>query len=781
MPGSPPAEPVTIEGRSAVRLPCPFAGPPIPRASWDTDLRADLSNAEGLAIVLRSGDLSPVAGISVYLKSGAGWYHLACPPPMPGRWTTVVLGLEEAGVEGKPAGWDQIEGVRISILRAGNTDTEFHISSLHAVGMSALNAKIAVVRADSARDSPEFRSATDLAAEAVRMLRASGIPCTAVSDAELTAGRLSGVRLVVLPYCPTMPPAAEAALASWVAGGGKVLAFYSVPAALHEALGVTGGDYIRAERRDMFSAIRVHPGSLPGAPDLLRQSSHNIRAFDERPPVSRRLADWLDSEGRPTGYAALIGSDRGLVMTHVLMPRDQAEGARFLGAAVGWLLPEVWAGRVERTLQREADEAGAVDISTAVTAVWRASSSSPRARSFARDAAAALAAVRRLSASGRHVEALGQAEEVRRGLERAHCAAQTPTPLKFRAFWCHDAYGVRGRTWDEAVRRLKDNGFTAVVPNMLWGGVAYHPSGVLPVAADVAVRGDAIAECLAACRRHGIEMHVWKVNWNLGPATPREFVERLRSEGRLQAGSDGSERLWLCPSHPDNRRLEVESMLEVARKYPVDGLHFDYIRYPDADHCFCAGCRERFEAAVGERVHNWPADVRRAGLLRDRWNDWRRGNISQVVRAVAEEARRIRPGIRISAAVFRHWAVDRDLVAQDWKVWCDEGWMDFVCPMNYTDSTAMFDAMVGRQVGWAGRVPLVPGIGVSASSSRFGARRAIEQIRVAERRGAAGFIVFNYGEVEYRDLLPLLGLGVTRPAGPRARLSAGGTNATIAP
>ena len=35
------------------------------------------------------------------------------------------------------------------------------------------------------------------------------------------------------------------------------------------------------------------------------------------------------------------------------------------------------------------------------------------------------------------------------------------------------------------------------------------------------------------------------------------------------------------PLHPQNFQLELDSMLEVARKYPVDGLHFDYIRYPD--------------------------------------------------------------------------------------------------------------------------------------------------------------------------------------------------------
>ncbi|GAH52104.1 unnamed protein product, partial [marine sediment metagenome] len=76
----------------------------------------------------------------------------------------------------------------------------------------------------------------------------------------------------------------------------------------------------------------------------------------------------------------------------------------------------------------------------------------------------------------------------------------------------------------------------------------------------------------------------------------KEFKVRMKAQGRTQVNYNGSSNdRWLCPSHPDNRKLEIESMLEVARKYDVDGLHFDYIRYPGKEGCFCKGCRLRFE------------------------------------------------------------------------------------------------------------------------------------------------------------------------------------------
>jgi len=333
-----------------------------------------------------------------------------------------------------------------------------------------------------------------------------------------------------------------------------------------------------------------------------------------------------------------------------------------------------------------------------------------------------------------------------------------------RAIWCHDAFGVEGMKWEEAVRRLANNGFTAILPNMLWGGAAFYDSKVLPAAEKLAGRGDQIAECLAACKKHGIQMHVWKVNWNLGSQAPAEFVAKMRREGRLQAGARGEEELWLCPSNPDNQKLEIDSLVEVARNYDVDGIHFDYIRYPDADHCFCGGCRKRFAQASGLAIKDWPADVLRPGPAHERWLDWRRDNITAVVKAVSERAREIKPKIRLSAAVFSNWAADRDSVGQDWKLWCEKGYLDFVCPMDYTPSNANFEALVARQVGWAGKTPCYPGIGFSASSSHFGADRAIAQINITRRHRTGGFVIFNYGEPESRELLPMLGLGATKPA-----------------
>ena len=87
--------------------------------------------------------------------------------------------------------------------------------------------------------------------------------------------------------------------------------------------------------------------------------------------------------------------------------------------------------------------------------------------------------------------------------------------------------------------------------------------------------------------------------------------------------------------------------------------------------------------------------------------------------------------------------------------------------MDYTPNNARPEAMVAQQVEWAGKVPCYPGLGVSASDSRFGPDRAIEQINITRQYGTHGFLIFNYGVKESRDILPKLGMGITaRQASP---------------
>ncbi len=763
MGGSAAASVALLEGRKVLRLPCNFAGTRTERASWDQQLKLDLASSRGIQFNVLCRDASPVSYFSIYFQSGEGWYHGVFFPESATGWNVISIDKTEMTTEGKPAGWGQIKAIRISAWRGMDKDTEFYLSDIRKTGVLGGDAVVAILRGDSAsRQSPdEARNVEQFTQTVAQNLYALGIGCAIISDRDATPDDLKQAKLIILPYNPSVPDRVADELARCVSAGAKLLVFYAVPERLRPILNLEGGTHTQAAYPGQFAAIHFAEDALMGAPPVVGQQSWNINAFRPVAGASRVFAEWFDDHGKPTGYPAILGSTNGLVMTHVMLSDDAARKRRMLLAMMGYLVPEVCREAADAEAARIVDFGGFKNYDEAVDYIKASSHDDDRIAKALSLAGSLRESSIKLASEQKFFEAMDQSEAASQQLKDAFCMAQRPLPGEFRAFWCHSAFGVQGINWDEAIRRLAENGFTAILPNMLWGGAAFYASKVLPVAPQVASRGDQIAQCLAACRKHGIQIHVWKVNWNLGQAAPKEFVDKLRSEGRLQASSSGKEERWLCPSHPDNQALEIASMVEVARDYDVDGIHFDYIRYPDGDHCFCARCKERFQRSTGLKVQSWPKDVLADGPVRQAWLDWRRGNITAVVKAVSERARAIRPGVKISAAVFSNWAADRDGVGQDWKLWCEKHYVDFVCPMDYTPSNGSFENMVAKQMKWANGTPCYPGIGVSASSSHFGVDRVIDQINITRRHNTGGFVIFNYGAAESKDLLPKLGLGIT--------------------
>ncbi|MFW6163600.1 MAG: glycoside hydrolase family 10 protein, partial [Planctomycetota bacterium] len=734
------------------------------RASWDREVRLDLTACRGLRFDFYCPDVAPISHFSFYLHSGDGWYAASFGQRAPRGWSHVVIDKTETRIEGSPGGWGRVDTLRVSAWRGRDVDTEFYIANL---ALEGADAPIAVVRGESVASvsADEAKSVATFSKGMADALDRLGLPYAVISDLDVTPERLEGKQVAILPHNPRMPDEVAEALATFIERGGKLLAFYTLHGRLAELLGVADRSHLRQSYPGHFASIRPVGEGLYGMPKAVGQRSWNIRRTSAVEGTSRVAAVWFNDKGESTGEPAILVSDRGVFMTHVLLGDDPASKQRLLLAMLGHLEPGLWERAVAATLER-AGRFGPFDgFQDALAKLRGRGPAEPRVAQALEQAQASHALARKLLDGGEFPRALSAATEAHEALVLAFCRAQTPRADEHRAFWCHSAFGVQGMTWDEAVQTLAENGFTAVLPNMLWGGTAYYDGDVLPVAPEVAERGDQIAQCVAACRKHGVECHVWKVNWNMSHRAPKPFAERMRREGRIQVGFDGTPNpRWLCPSHPENQKLEIESMVEVATKYDVDGVHFDYIRYPGPSYCFCDGCRERFEAAIGRKVGRWPADCRHDPETETQWLDWRRGHITKVVAAVAQRVRKAKPKVEISAAVFRNWPIDRDKVGQDWKLWCDRGYLDFVCPMDYTPNNVTFEQMVRRQLQWSGEVPCYPGIGLSVWGSPRDVVKLIEQIQIARRLGTGGFTVFNYGVPEATRVLPLCGEGITRRA-----------------
>lgn len=610
--------------------------PSVQRVAIDRKVDWNLENWNRFEVDVQVENVNAFTESSLYFRSGEGWY--SCSGFTPEKEGTIVFEKNDFRSEGKPAGWNQIDCVRLSCWKGGNVDGAITFRNFRSVQKPIL-------------------FLTTRNNEGIEFWRAK-------SNASILSSTLRDVGVLADVQCMEKDVSEE----KWE----KMLHF-----------------------RQMIVVAYA-------------------------PYMPERMKDFLKNYGEKNNKLVLfIEKD---------LEKDAFEFTTFLD----------WIGS-HSTLKNKIIE----QIIENLTVIGGVS----------------LPKISQVQAEVREVfEKAGFSEGIRFYQQRyqtilREIALQTreSDTLKFRAWWNHDGQGAYKGDWPRTARELKAAGFTAVFPNLLWAACAGYPNDLIPQGKRYGEE-DLLKACVEACHAEGLEVHVWKVNFNMRSDLTPELREKYHREGRLQKDKEGEEIPWLCPSHPANFELEWKSMVEMAVRYPIDGVHFDYIRYPDKKSCYCEGCRERFEKVIGKKVANWPADVIR-GVDMARFEDWRCDQITAIVRKTHEELKKVRPDTKVSAAVFNSYPGCKSGVGQDWVLWAKEGYVDFLCPMNYTQNAEMFYRMTARQQELAGKyVPLYPGIG----EWRLTPDGVVEQIWKADSLDCPGFILFNLTERAAERILPLL-------------------------
>jgi uncharacterized lipoprotein YddW (UPF0748 family) len=247
----------------------------------------------------------------------------------------------------------------------------------------------------------------------------------------------------------------------------------------------------------------------------------------------------------------------------------------------------------------------------------------------------------------------------------------------------------------------------------------------------------------------------------------------------------GTPGVYLDPAVPGVAERLAAIFAELLARYPrLDGLHLDYVRYPDVlpfapgsrfgvglDFGYGEPSRRRFEretgltAPFGDTIG--PADA---------WDEWRRDRLTELVRDVATAARSARPGVQVSAAVWSY--ADRAYLAlgQDWRRWLEEGLLDFAVPMAYTKD----DRLLRYQAQAFAGLPHADRIWIGLGSWLFDGspERAVAQIALAEAAGASAVSLFSYDSIvaspSLRAALEADARSVAAPAPADAEASGGG-------
>jgi len=738
------------------------------RCYWDRDIEIDLTKFGRFSFYINAESPRAIRNGTIYFQSGSGWFSGWFPVEKTG-WQEISLWKSDFSLEGVPAGWDKIEKIRLSFWKAKNKDTVVFVDELKATAdkiMIVLGDLTICQRPENAKTVRDFCNST------AKMIGDLGLKFSVVNDTDVESGALSACKLAIFPYNPVFSEQECKAIERFVKSGGKIMLFYSLPELLAELLGIEDAGWTREEYPGQFSSIKLETYEIEGAPEIIAQGSWNIRIPKPNSPETMIIGRWLNADGKISvlkksgnnDIPAITFHPNGVFMGHVLLPNDNLNKRQMLLALLGKIIPDMRQTISKLFLRSMGSISGFESFDESSQFIEENLLGVPENRRI--ESLKHLAMSKQLFAEAKSYSEnnqYGKTLEIgRKAMEELHESFFLSFPSKgneFRALWCHSPFGIPGWSWDKSIKWLKENGFNAIIPNMLRAGVAYYPSKILPVDDEAKEKNDQIAECVAAGKKYGVEVHIWKVNWNMARA-PKTFLSQMRREGRLQKDRWGKEVEWLCPSHPDNFKLELESMLEIVRKYKVDGIHFDYIRYPNQNSCYCSECKRRFENAHKVKLKHWPNDVIN-GKYSETFTKWRCEQITRLVKAVSEQAREINPNIEISAAVFRNYESDLKVVGQDWKKWIDAGYLDFICPMNYTDNNAHFKNMVLNQTDVVNdRIPLYPGIGASAPG--LPPEQVAMQVHIARMLGTKGFIIFNYDLSVAKDVLPALRKGINQ-------------------
>lgn len=753
------SRPVQVHKPGSLLFPVSFSSGQ-DRNYWDKDQAINLERSSSIELDLTCDRPDVMRSLAVYFRSGDGWYIWNKSLKAAGR-QKLNIQKSDFKTEGAPAGWHKIDKVRISPWKAQAADTQL---ILH--GIAGRNERLFVIQAtDSAPNATERYVARRTTDRISGWLEAGGLAHSVVTE-DQTDKACREASVIVLPYNPQIPAEDMKALKAFTKRGGKLIVFYSSDSNLAKLMGVKLGDVTKTRDIAKYRAITFTKEAPPGVPSSVHQQSWNIGRAHPSGKKNTIIAYWADAANNVSSDAAVIATQHGYWFTHILLDDDKIAKQRMLTALLASLDSTLWKDAAEHALRSAGRVDGWADARTATAAIEKLAVGHPDRETilvFTKRIKSSQTRMEQLFRKGRYGEAVAEGYKLSAALAKAYALSQRPVKNEIRAVWDHDGTGWFPGDWDRTAKLLADSGINTIFVNATWAGLAHYPSEYLPESYTHRYYRDQLEQCVKAARKHGLEVHAWIVCWYLENA-PEAFTKPLRYTGRLQETANGKERLWLNPAHPVNVKHHLNVIEEILNNYDVDGIHLDYIRFPDKNACFSSYTRQAFEKDAGVKVGSWPKDVESSGIHHQAFVKWRAGVITDAVKQSRETIRRVKPGAQLSAAVWGLYPQIVGSIGQDWLTWIKKDYVDFVCPMNYANDLYGFTSLLDRQLALPGtEAKIIPGIGVTASESQLRSDKVIEQILALRKRGVQGFALFDLSQSLVDEVLPVLRMGVTKP------------------
>jgi uncharacterized lipoprotein YddW (UPF0748 family) len=195
---------------------------------------------------------------------------------------------------------------------------------------------------------------------------------------------------------------------------------------------------------------------------------------------------------------------------------------------------------------------------------------------------------------------------------------------------------------------------------------------------------DPLALAIAEAHKRGLQLHAWFNPYRaLHPSTKSPPAPNHLTRAQPELIRHYGDQVWVDPGEPAAQARVLAVVLDVVKRYDVDGVVFDDYFYPYPQKSFGRELDFPDDAS-------WEKYGAKTGLTRE---DWRRNNVNQLVENVSREIKTAKPWVEFGISPFGIWRPQKsppiagldayEKIYADSRRWLADGWVDYLAPQLY--------------------------------------------------------------------------------------------------